>query len=167
MLKRFVIFVFLTAFIVIGCSSFSIHTDYDQSADFSGYDTFGWVKHKKVRMDRKGLMNAKIRSAVKAELESKGMRFVDRAPDLLVNYHFGVRDKIDVDVYGYGYRPGWKRRVVRHYKEGTLVLDIVDFSKKHLIWRGSASGIVGPPADAQAKMAEAVAGILKEYPPSQ
>jgi len=80
-----------------------------------------------------------------------------------------VRDQADVvpPLYGVGWRghvyrtsPGY----VRWYKEGTLVIDIVDTADNQLVWRGVGVGAMrdmhpGTP------MTEAVQEILEQFPP--
>jgi hypothetical protein len=152
-------------FILAGCSSYTVQIDYDDSADFDSYSTFGWMPKKHAdRPQARSLLDARIQEAVKNELEARGLRFVNHKPEVLINYHFGMRNKIDVDVYGYGWRRPPKR-VVRHYKEGTLVLDFIDPINKQLVWRGWASGIVGPPHEAEKNVYSAVESIIDKYPP--
>jgi hypothetical protein len=82
------------------------------------------------------------------------------APDMLVTYHGSVQNQVQLqsDSFGYGFGgyggSSWgmygygaagpvstTTRVV-NYQEGTLVVDIVDPTKKELVWRGSTTPIL-------------------------
>lgn len=161
---------------IAGCATMSVTTDYDQDVDFSEYKTFNWVKQKpkippRRRIDA-ALLDKRIRDAVEAELAFKGFRRVTGGiPDFLVAYHLGAENKVDVSAFGYRYGPGgrWVGRQVEvhRYKEGSLILDIVDFDTRQLIWRGTAVGAIYSPADLERKLLEAVGKALDEFPPRQ
>ncbi len=114
--------------------------------------------------------------------------------DLLVGYHVALKDKLDVnvinEVYGYPssalvYRGAYgrygrygrgyygvplveSRTVVDAYEQGTLVLDMADRKLGRLVWRGVGQARVheaSSPEKRQARIREAVASILAEYPP--
>ena len=57
---------------------------------------------------------------------------------------------------------------VHHYKEGSIVLEIVDNKTNQLVWQaigqGALTGIVDP-RDADEQVAEAVKQILARFPP--
>ena len=50
------------------------------------------------------------------------------------------------------------------YKEGTLVIDIVDSKSKELVWRGTGTDVLNRSAPAKDLVA-AVEKILEEFPP--
>jgi hypothetical protein len=55
---------------------------------------------------------------------------------------------------------------VRWYKEGTLVIDLIDRKTEHLVWRGVGTGAVRDmkPGD---DLSGAVGQILEEFPPGE
>ena len=166
MKRYFFIILLLFGFVLMSCSSISVHTDYDQEANFSKYQTFKWMPNPGKRVSRvkqNSLLDKRIRRAVEHELEAKGYRFVQGGrTDALIVCHIGVRNKVDIDRYGY-----WGRRVhVQRYKEGSIVLDIVDAKTKELIWRGVAQGTVHYLEGDPERVNEAVFKILEGYPPS-
>jgi len=156
------------------CSTMKINVDYDQDAGFLGYTSYRWITHKpKVkppRMIDHTLLEKRIKKAVDAELSAKGYdRSMDEQPDFLVAFHIGAQNKVDVTHYGYRYGPHgrwWGRRAeVHRYKEGTLILDIIDAETKQLVWRGSARDAVHRPQDMDDKLIEAVEKVLVQFPP--
>lgn len=158
-----------------GCATMSVNTDYDKEVDFAQYKTFDWIKQTpkippRRRIDAT-LLDKRIRDAVEAELSFKGYERVRQGskPDFLIAYHIGAQNKVDVSTYGYRYGPRgrWVGRhvEVHRYKEGTLILDLVDPGMKQLVWRGTAVGVVYAPADLERKLLEAVGRLLEEFPP--
>lgn len=159
---------------MFGCSPISVKMDYDREADFSKYRSYRWVDQSqrtgKRRMVRNTLAEKRIKSAVEEQLAAKGLNKIEQGKaDLLIAYHTGARDKIDVAHYGYHYgRRGYWRAggvEVRRYKEGTLVIDLIDPRMKQLIWRGWATGVVGDPEKAAKMIDTGVRKIFEKYPP--
>jgi hypothetical protein len=166
MMKYFYVILLLVGFGLMSCSSISIRTDYDRGADFTKYKTLKWMPNPEKRVSRvrqNSLLDKRIHRAVEDELKGKGYRFVQGGKtDALIVCHIGVRNKVDIDRYGY-----WGRRVhVQRYKEGSIVLDIVDAKTKELIWRGVAQGTVHYLEGDPERVNEAVFKILEGYPPS-
>ena len=137
------------------------------------------------RNDVSGLLDQRIRRAIDAELLGKGLANLERASaDVLVSYHLGVEKKPDVRTIhsGYGYGGGWHRGYGRYgrygagseiyvseYEEGTFLIDLIEPSKKELIWRGSGQARVrrsSSPEDREERIREVVAKVLATYPPS-
>ena len=166
MKKYFYAILLLLGFTLMSCSSISVRTDYDREIDFTKYQTFKWMPNSEKRIDRikpNSLIEKRIRRAVEHEMEAKGYRLVTKGKtDALIVYHITVRNKVDIDRYGY-----WGRRVhVHRYKEGSIVLDIVDNETKELIWRGVAQGIVPHLENDTERINETIFKILEGYPPS-
>ncbi len=157
--RRFLCFApFAIPLIVLSCAvTPDIRTDYDRSADFSSFETYGFVDEPGT--DRAGystLITTYFRRAVDKEMQSRGYRYVEDNPDLLVNFFANVRHvtkvrpRTDIWVgYGYyGYRYGmytvWPLYAngadTVHYKVGTANVDIIDAGRNQLIWEGVAEG---------------------------
>lgn len=141
-----------------GCASGpEVHAVFDRSADFTQYKTFAFATP--LGTDRGGyqsIVSQELKASTKREMEARGMRQVDVAPQLLVNFNASLNDKVRVTTmpvstvgYGmgagyYGYRGGMysaypmymDQTVVSQYKEGTLNIDVVDASRKQLLWEG-------------------------------
>lgn len=159
---------------ICGCASMSVSIDYDQDVDFTEYKTFDWIKQKPKVPPRRAfdaaLFEKRLRSAVEDELMARGYERVNEGkPDLLVAYHIGAKNKVDVNTYGYRYGPRgrWVGRhvEVHRYKEGTLIVDLVDGGMKQLVWRGTAVGAVYHPKDMEARLLEAVTELFEKFPP--
>jgi len=160
-----------------------IRTDFDRSADFGRYHTYNFTSE--LGTDRAGystLITSHFKRAVGHEMEARGYRLSTDNPDLLVNFFASSRERTDVQssprfawgVGYYGYRRGlystwplYDRDVETvHYKVGTASIDVVDASRRQLIWEGTAEGRLtqkmlddpGPAID------KAVAEIFARYP---
>ncbi|MBD3258512.1 DUF4136 domain-containing protein [candidate division GN15 bacterium] len=155
--------------VVAGCSSVAIKADYDEAAEFGSYATFSIMKPRSAPPGKLGtnpVAMRRIERAIESEMIVRGFRSDSRRhADLLVAYHAGVKDKIDVNVWGYRYGPRWSRATVRHYKEGTLVIDFIDREKKQAVWRGWATGVLSRDDRPQEAINDVVGRILEKYPP--
>lgn len=162
---------------IVGCSSIAVKSDYDQEVNFANLKTFDWIAQpQKPASDpilEGTLMEKRIQNAVNKGLTAKGyQQQTDGEPDFLLAYHIGVKDKLDVQDWGYGYGPRrfwrWGGVVqVREYQEGTLILDIIDSKSKQLIWRGWAiEEVVDLSSEkVEKKIDQAVKKIFEKFPP--
>jgi hypothetical protein len=152
-----------------GCSTISVETDYDRAADFKRYRTYRWIPHTKGSENNPlmsdPLIKSHVQSSVDAEMAKKGLQKIEEGhPDLLIAYYFTTRNRMDVTHY-YGY--WYPHTSVYRYKEGTLILDIVDREEKQLIWRGWASGVLENRENLHKQIAYSVEKLLRRYPPKQ
>ena len=100
------------AVLTAACATIDVHVDYDTSADFSGYRSYGLLPEPpatgNLRADSP-LLHQRIRTAIGEQLEFQG--YVPAThPQMLVGYHVSTRQKLDVRTvdshYGYGH---WRR----------------------------------------------------------
>lgn len=170
-----------------GCASrIKVATDFDPNFDFSQVRSFAWLDDRSGvegdRADVSSLLDQRIRSAIEADLLGKGLALADQtSADVLVSYHLGVEQKLDVNTihtgygYGYGYRRGYGYRgvgtttTVDQYEEGTLLIDLIQPGDKQLVWRGSGRARVKQsttPEERDQRVREAVTVILAGFPPT-
>ncbi|MFQ5751206.1 MAG: DUF4136 domain-containing protein [bacterium] len=164
---------FLLLLFITSCSSITVKSDYDREVNFNRYKTFKWMpesaKDRRNTVAKNSLLDKRIRRAVERELSAKGYEIQETGKaDALLAYHTAIRQKVDVTSMGYGYWRRWPRGRTVHvhrYKEGTLILDIVDPQLKQLVWRGWAIGVIGHIEESEKKINESVVKILEKYPP--
>ncbi len=163
---------------VPACASPKIGYDYDHSASFSAYHTYEWMASKQEstgdkRLDN-SLVDARIRTAIGAHLRSKGYTApIGGSPDFYVAYHVGVTDMIkESSTQRYiGDRAHGTYTTIRDvdsYKEGTLLIDIVDAASKQLVWQASALAEVDPgmtPEERDERIGGIVRAMLSHFPP--
>ena len=160
------------------CSSYHVTYDYDVTASYGRYHTFDYYTSKKGTGGTTSLMDKRVRAAVEQELKAKGFAMETKAdPDFLVTYYPIVKNwKVRTTVrsgWGWGYRPfyggvGVSSSQVRNYKEGTIVIEIVDFKTNQMVWQGAAAGALTGlenPEDANEVVPKAVRDILAKFPP--
>ncbi|PWT96625.1 MAG: DUF4136 domain-containing protein [Bacteroidetes bacterium] len=182
-MKRNLLFVALLGLIIIlhSCeSSLKVTSDYDKAANFSQYKTFSVVQMDQQNQSISQLNQNRIINAVKSELTKKGLQ-ESANPDLLVNIVTILKDKQSVtansNYYGYGgaYRPyswgggmasGYTTYDVHEYKDGSIIVELVDAKQKNLVWEGIGNKEIDKPAsDPDKAISEAIAAILAKYPP--
>jgi len=149
----------LTGYVLAGCSSDNIRSDYDSTADFGAYKTYNFIEG--AGPDYEGyesLFTQYMITAITLEMESRGYVKSD-SPDLLVNFNAILQEKTKVTQtsqpgYGgyYGYRGGFydpwggygygTQTHVSQYTQGTFNIDLIDARKKQLIWEAVGIGRV-------------------------
>ena len=175
---------FAAAALLAGCASQpKVLSDYDKSADFAGYRTFGFVTQ--VGADStefRSLAVKTMQAAATRQMELRGYTLSDN-PDLVINFTGKIEEKTDVEsvpapyygpswgyggFYGapYGGWGGGTQVTTRRYNVGTLVMDVVDREKRQAVFQGSVSDVVTKEmmANREAAITGAVNRIFASYP---
>lgn len=176
--------VLLCAALIAGCATGpDIRSDYDRNADFRAYKTFGFVSP--LGTDKHGyssLVTSHFKSAARTEMEALGYTYSENEPELLVNFFMNTENRTEVrssprmsaSYSYYGYRSGLymgfpiyeSQTETRHYKMGTLNIDVVDAKEERLLWEGIAEGKLSQEALENPRPAihSAVKQIFQHYP---
>jgi hypothetical protein len=171
-----VLSVALLSVVAAGCAS-SFRTDWDADADFDSYGSFALFdrpqRPRARQREESPLVARRIERALSEQLSARGYDSAPaRSSELLVTYHTAVRERVHVSQVGYGYPRrwhygwGWGGTRVHHYREGSLIVDVIDASDRELVWRGVAEGVFTKPNPSDEKVAKVVAKLLKGFPPS-
>jgi len=162
--------------LLAACTSPNVKTDFDPSVDFNRFRTFAFIGlsqlNRGTALDN-SLTRKRIESVVGQELMSKGLQQVslDQHPDLLVHYWIGTQVKQQIENTGfYGprglYAYGGPR--IYEYKEGTLIVDLIEPTKKDLVWRATmVSNLEDSSQDNMEMGRKAVAKAFENYPPAE
>jgi Domain of unknown function (DUF4136) len=168
---------FLILPLIWSCSDqIRVKTDYDRESTFAQYKTYGWLEKKDIETKNNPLIyneltDKRIKKAVEIFFPSRGLTPANENPDLRIHYHIVVDNKASLhpEPYGYNYSPYWQRSRmdVYQYREGTLILDLMDPKSNNLVWRGWATDVMEMDEIdlSEVKINNAVAKILSEYPP--
>jgi hypothetical protein len=172
--------------VVAGCASGpTVRTSVDQSADFTQYKTFSFMSP--LGTDGAGyrsIVSQQLIVASQRALEARGMRRDDTAPQLLLNFNANLTEKLQVSptmtpppIYAgrgyYGYRGGsytawsmYDANTVTQYTQGTLNIDVIDASRRQLVWEGVVTDSVTQKDldNVQAAIDAAVAAAFAKYP---
>ena len=179
-------FIIIVLLFMWGCSSVSVDSDYDPEVDFSKYKTYKWYTGKTADDDKLAantLVKNRVITGIDRALEAKGYNKAEGdAFDFVVLIHAGSKERMQISSYGYGgygyggYRHGYGwggaggYSDVSYYDETTLFIDVLDEGRKHLAWRGTATGTVKK-YDNQEDMQNAIdnvtAKILADFPPGK
>lgn len=177
--------IFITSLVLIGCSSLSVTTDFDASQDFNSYKTYRWATTEEANpndaLAQNPLVKKRVIAGIDKTLQEKGFILVEKGsgPDFVVMTHAGVKEKMNVTQTGGGYRgygwydPWWGpyggQTHVSYYEEGSLVIDVIDWTEKELSWRGIGTGVVKEgqqdAEEMQERIDEITAKILADFPP--
>ena len=160
-----------------GCSPhLSVYSDADPDYDLWTYQTFGWSDKTNIEANNNPiyyneLNDKRIKSAVARELTDRGYRLTDKSPEIIIHYHIVVQDQMNIitESYGYSYSPYWLLRRDRmvSYREGSLLIDIMDEKSKNLIWRGWAVAPIDrtyPPEQTERLINLAIEKIFRKFP---
>jgi hypothetical protein len=173
----------VAAIALAGCASGpDIRADYDKSADFGKYRTYGFVTQAGTDAgDFRSLSTQMLQNAAARQMEQRGYTRAEN-PDLVINFTGRLEEKVDVESTpapyygpGWGYRGwygapygGWGGTEVttRRYNVGTLVMDVVDRDKRQVVFQGAISGVVTKEMqqNREASINRAVEGIFMQYP---
>lgn len=170
--------------LVAGCATGPrITTEADPQADFSRYRTFAFYSPLAIESEGySSAMSERMKTAARAQMESRGYVYTETSPDLWVNINAYTQRRTEVSsmptvdyAYYYSYRanryfavPYWRDRTdVYRYTEGTMNVDLVDAARNRLVWEGIAVGRVTNARDAAARDARidsTMAEIFARYP---
>lgn len=156
--------------------SVRVFYDRDENINVANYKTYSWLSAEAI--EAKGLNpiyynelnDIRIKNAVNSQLHAKGFESVSGKGELELHYHIIVENKSSetIEPYNYTYTPYWRKMSVYHYREGTLMVDIMDKQKNALVWRGYAVEVITDKTTTKPEEAinYAVAKIFKSFPVS-
>jgi hypothetical protein len=145
-------------------------------ADFSTYGTFGWQPLPAGSADEPTrLLDTNIRNAIRAEMTRRGYTEVDANPQLRVAWETAADERIKSNPFrigiglgSFGSSGGGSVNVgspsVQSYREGRLIIHVVDAAANRELWFGSIAGSIEKlRLDAEA-VARAVALAMQDLP---
>ena len=173
-------------FVITSCgSTVSVTNDFDKSIDFKKYKTFSFY-HLKTTGEISKLNADRVVNAIILEMKGKGYVEDKNNPDLLINAVTVLQEKEATTVsstnyygyggyyrpcgygygYGYGYPVGNSVDVnTYNYKDGTIMVDILDAKTEKLIWEGTGtSEITSKVQEPERAIGYAISKILASYP---
>jgi hypothetical protein len=158
--------------------SVKVSADYDRSINFSAYKTFSMYEMKADNVNQ--LNQDRIEKYIRMEMSKRGYVESNNNPDLKVNAITVLKNRRGISAstsyYGYGgfYRPygAWRAPVAGYtsvstydYKDGSLVIDVIDAKLNKMIWTGSAvAEIYNQPKNPEEAISSTVAKIMSGYP---
>jgi len=181
--------IFSVAIILGACAApgFEAKHDYDDTINFSTYQTFAWISTNPMKLGTttlppSAMLEPRIMSSLERALVAKGYRFTKQpnSADFVVSFTVGSREEIRVDSYpsmggAYGGRWGWggayyghgTETTVRQYTKGVLAVDIFSVRQHRPVWHGVATKKINEDDrdNQSATIDAAVAAIMAGFPP--
>jgi hypothetical protein len=166
--------------VLTGCSNLSVNYDYDNNTDWAKFKTYGWMGGSGGSADptsavpQTDLLDQRVHNSVDFEMQQRGITMGDD-PDLLVVYHIGTQEKVQVTDWGYNYSDyywgyGGRQIDVQQFTEGSVVFDLIDAETNNLVWRGTGTGVVDQsqksPEEMQEKADKVIHKIMESFPPN-
>lgn len=161
-----------------GCSPhLRVYSDQDPDYQVKNFRTFNWgelidIEKNKNPLHYNELNDKRIKAAVLKELSGRGYIHSELNPDLIIHYHIIVDEQsvVTTEPFGYIYGPYWTRTRtnVYSYREGTLIIDLMDPKTNSLVWRGWATAALDTitPENTEEIIKRAVAKIFRKFPQS-
>ncbi|QNF35697.1 DUF4136 domain-containing protein [Adhaeribacter swui] len=173
-LVKYISFVMLLGLVAACAPYVNVSTDYDHSINFQEYKSFNWYSNKagikKDSLQYDTFFDKRMQNAIKANLSQRGIEFSDR-PEFYVNYNVSFANQTTSNVgpfYPYGYYGGYSRfNNTSQYKEGTIIVDLIDARNNQLLWRGVGESEVRSRNIPEDKVIEIVNSILSKFPPKR
>lgn len=155
----------------------NVYSEEEPGINLRKYRSYDWLDNKVVESDNvmyflAGKTEAQIEGSIEQQMSRFGYKKCNQNPDLLLHYHVIVKN---FEMY---YQDWWcedetwnkygrcQRMRATSYKEGTLIVDMIDAQTGNQVWRGVAIGVLDqiPPEDVQVNIDRAVKAIFKKFP---
>ena len=154
----------LTLGVLAGCATApSVSVQQDSSTDFSRFQTFGFLEP--LGTDRQGyqtIVSQTLRQAATREMQVRGFRYDPQQPQLLINFGADLNDRLRVNTSTRptttasmhrspfnqrgGFYNTWpmhtQTTTVTQYQEGAIRIDVVDASRRQLVWESAVTSRV-------------------------
>ena len=147
----------------------------DPQANFTSFKTFGWSDAGNGEPVK--ILDSQLRTAIAAELQRRGYAQAapGATPDLRISYEAAAQEKlqnnpvrIGIGVGSYGSNGGGSVGVgsssVKNVREGTLVIHAIDSTRNAEVWQGRYAANIGKGNVDQARINQAVAKAMQDFP---
>jgi hypothetical protein len=154
-----------------------IKTDFDKSASFSQFKTYAFKPGLLMLGEGRERVDEQLVSAMRRELNGKGLTEVQENPSLYVTY-FGTlgAETGGGDLYApgqkaqytWGIPQGWSGITSDTAVKGSLLIEVVNASTSQLLWRANIEGMVKnlrKPEKQAARINEFMQKAFKAFPP--
>jgi Domain of unknown function (DUF4136) len=165
-------YLIVLAVLIPGCSSLKTNVEYDETRDFSLYETFA---HLRMDDQMRGSIGGAaavakaIDRAVEDGIAARGYALADEKADLLVTYVLSVSQiQTTYEPLPYSARGSGASLPIEADREGTFTLDVIDATTNELVWRATASdAVTRNNPDAEKNIRALVTKLLSDFPARQ
>jgi hypothetical protein len=154
-----------------------IKTDFDKSAAFSEFKTYAFKPGLLMLAEGRDRVDEQMVSAMRRELNAKGLTEVQENPSLFVTY-FGTLGSVSssgnlyapgqLARYDWGIPQGWSGVTSDTALTGSLLIEVVNASNRQLLWRSRIEGMVknlNKPEKQGPRISEFIQKAFKDFPP--
>jgi len=167
------------------CASSSIATSVDSTINFASYRTFAWLPDstwQETKYDN-AILQRRVEQEVVQLLKTKGYTLDTLQADFLVHHHVTVEERkrvLQAPSYLYSpnryfanrgyflsmYEPMMVSNRFREvqYREGTLIVDVVDRKQQRLVWRGWSEQPIQSIAEFERSVESRLKEIVAQFP---
>lgn len=193
-MKKLIFPLLLLSILLASCNPWKYASEYDHEVDFNSYKTFGLLNWERQNDEQVSTETKEfILLAIKKELEQRGYTYQKENADLQASIYIIINEETSysayanqyagysgyggvavgvgagsggagVGVYGYGVQTYPFTAVKHDYNEGTFVVDLLDASKKKIVWQGLAQGRVAHEEPNQEIVQQRVNSVFKDFP---
>lgn len=175
----------LSALALSSCASSGVATSVDSSINFAAYRTFAWLPDstwQETKYDN-AILQRRVEQEVVQLLKTKGYTLDTLQADFLVHHHVTVEDRkrvLQAPSYLYSpnryfanrgyflsmYEPMMVSNRFREvqYREGTLIVDVVDRKQQRLVWRGWSEQPIESIAEFERSVESRLKEIVAQFP---
>jgi hypothetical protein len=175
----------LSALALSSCASSGVATSVDSSINFAAYRTFAWLPDstwQETKYDN-AILQRRVEQEVVQLLKIKGYTLDTLQADFLVHHHVTVEErKRVVQAPSYLYSPNryfanrgyflsmYEPMMVSNrfrevqYREGILIVDVVDRKQQRLVWRGWSEQPIESIAEFERSVESRVKEIIAQFP---
>jgi hypothetical protein len=166
--------------IVLAPSAFAqkVNVQYDHDADFSHIRRYKWRTHpvfeKNPELQQTYATGIQlVLEAGNAQLMKRGFEPDDVSPDIFVSFFLLAKDASQLKTtvesgwggWGWYAAPAWAITEVEYYKEGMLVIDVVDAGTSKLLWRAYCGDQIKDMRNRDKNINSAVRKAFERFPP--
>lgn len=189
------IIVLFSLWLLAGCSTMNVTTDYWPEADFSSFKTFQYNNSNRTFANVSPLAHQRIVSGIRSGMSNAGLREVNANPDLYVTYYGEKNETRELQTSGWGYHhpPDWHMnsshipsqryaasrqrhtttsvvntttRVVT-IREKSIIIDMWNAGNKELVWRAEISDTLSDNPDRNtANINRGLSRAFENFPPA-
>ena len=172
----------LASLLAVSAAAPTSKMDFDPNHNFSTYQSFAWLSKNPMKVGSVASapgdeLESEIMAAIREQLESKGLEFVEdsSAADFMISFTVGSREKTGPDTSPSKSseprgRGGWSTALSSGeslYVQGVLAIDVFDAAERRPVWHGVAGKTIPEVEreDMQSVINAVVASILADFPP--
>lgn len=192
MIKYSLSFLLLASILLVSCGP-KVKTSKKTSQNLENFQSFAFLPNQdtiKTSKFNDAYVNEIVIDEIRENMQQLDYRLDKNQPDLLVYYHLMLDEEMAVDSspvytnFGY-YRPGfyvgpYYRNYMYNnyftvpriagtgieqvpYKEGSIVIDIINRRTNEIVWRGKAADVVTP-NNLEAELRQYINAIFDQFP---